>query len=309
MKTTKRTDLGKSLGRFAAIFTCLAAGSVGAATITAYYDFEGTGADRFDDPAGAFADDLDGQFNPVFSADTPGALSGSQSASFNGNSALFTDAYSTDLGPDPNAMTIMFWVKGEDILQENDNTRLMTARVNPDGSSAGNLSFQVEGFGNDGKRGVRMDMRALNGVDNMFAPDARSGSVGALANTGQTVEWHHVAFVWANSGDPGDGGAYAQTYFDGVSVGIHSEHSSWDGLNIANPSGQLILGGHAENAGNRAFTGLLDDVALFAGVVDASDIAAIAAGNLSPAAFIPEPSSALLSTLGLSLLFRRRRRS
>ena len=88
---------------FAAIVCLALGGATQAAQITAYYDFEGVDADRYDDPAGAFADDLVGQRNPMFSSDTPGAFAGTQAAMFAGDTTLLTDAYTTDLGPDPNA--------------------------------------------------------------------------------------------------------------------------------------------------------------------------------------------------------------
>jgi hypothetical protein len=303
----------------ATICVLLAGATLHAAELTAYYDFEGAGADRYDDPAGAFADDLNLQFNPAFSNDvSANALGSTQSASFDGNSVLGTDAYSTDLGPDPDAFTVMFWIKARDIDQENNNTRLMTTRVKPDGSGASNPAWQVEGFGNNGNNGDKMDMRANNGnllpapADTLlFTPDAKNAL--ARADQGETTaDWHHVTYVWANSGDPQDGGAYAQTWVDGVSQGISHEGVEWDGFNIANPDGQLIIGGHAENAGSRAFSGLLDDVALFAGIVDEADIQAFAAGTASPGGQpIPEPSTLVLAALGmLGLLgFGRRRRA
>ena len=88
--------------------------------------------------------------------------------------------------------------------------------------------------------------------------------------------------MWANSGDSNGEGAYAETFLDGESVGVSSEESSWGGFNMANPDGQLIIGGDEEDAGSRAFTGLLDEIALFAGVVPSPDIAAIAAGQIKP---------------------------
>jgi hypothetical protein len=181
----------------------------------------------------------------------------------------------------------MFWVKGRDTDQENNNTRLMTTRYKPNGSGTGVNTWQVEGFGNSGSRGDDMDMRANNGTA-LFTDDAKLGSIGALANTGQETVWHHVAFVFANSGDPDDAGAYTKTFFDGVSLGVKSQDSSWDGYNIANHEGQLIIGSTGETGGGRDFTGLLDDVALFSGIVSDEDIAAIAAGTLSPASFLAD---------------------
>ena len=257
--------------------------------LTAYYDFEGDGDDRFDDPAGAFADDLIGRHNPAFAADSPGAFAGSQSAIFDGNSALFTDAYTTDLGPDPDAYTIMFWVKGRDIDQENNNTRLMTTRFAPDGSGTGLNTWQVEGFGNDGTKGDRMDLRmhGLGAAQNWFSVDATNAL--ARQDQGETVaEWHHVAFVVSNSGHSGDGGVFGLTYVDGAQVGgeYGGPNPDWDGLDLGNQGGQLIIGGHAENAGGRAFSGQLDDVALFAGIVPAAEIAALAAGTKGPADYL-----------------------
>ncbi len=263
------------------MLTVIAIVAIAAATanaeLTAYYDFEPDSP--LDDRGGAFADNLTG-YNAAWSSDVPPTGS-TQSASFDGDTALFTDAYSSDLGPDPSAYTVMFWVKGRDEDQENNNTRLITTRKRPDGSDAANPAWQVEGFGNDGTRGTRMDLRANNGTSNLVTDDAKSGSIGALANTGQETVWHHVAFVVANTGHPDDAGAYTETFFDGVSVGVVNLDPSWDGINIANPDGQLIIGGNSENAGTRAFSGLLDDVALFSGIVSAEDIAAIAAGTIS----------------------------
>lgn len=254
-------------------------------SLTAYYDFEDDG-DPYDDPAGAFADDLVGLYNPVLVADSPGAFAGTRSASFDGNSALFTDAFTTDLGPDPNSYTIMFWIKGTDADQENNNTRLMTTGIPPNGGNVPGLYWQVEGFGNNGDNGDKMNVRLQNNGlgKNWFMPNATN----ALANTGETAAWHHVVYLFSNTGADTDGGAYGRTFVDGVQVGATLYPDSvYDGVTIGNTGGQLIIGGHAENAGNRAFTGLLDDVALFAGVVVDADIAAIATGTLSPADFLP----------------------
>ena len=101
----------------ASLVSLVSLAPVTGATLASYYNFEGTGADRFADSAGAFADDLDyaaGQASQVFSSDTAGISAGTQSASFNGTDVLATNSYSTDLGPGMNAMTIMFWIKAAD---------------------------------------------------------------------------------------------------------------------------------------------------------------------------------------------------
>ena len=47
------------------------------------------------------------------------------------------------------------------------------------------------------------------------------------------------------------------------------EQNAWQDTKAAieKADGQLIIGGTAENAGSLAFTGLVDDVALFSGIV------------------------------------------
>jgi hypothetical protein len=155
-------------------------------------------------------------------------------------------------------------------------------------------TWQVEGFGNNGANGDKMDLRmngASFGTNNWFQPDA----VNALAreDQGETEAiWHHVTLVVANSGNTSDGGVFGFTYVDGIKIGgeYGGPNPDWDGKNLANQAGQLIIGGHAENAGTRAFTGLLDDVALFAGIVPDSEISAIATGLKSPAGFLIDPT-------------------
>ncbi|MDG2122882.1 MAG: hypothetical protein P8J87_04245, partial [Verrucomicrobiales bacterium] len=258
--------------------------------LTAYYNFEGEepGATNDYPGAGSFADNLVNN-GTWFVPDVPTNASGStQAAAFDGNVALYTDAFTTDLGPDPDAFTIMFWIKAADASQENNNTRLMTTRIKPAG--AGNASkpaWQVEGFGNNGNNGNKMDVRMSHPTaSNWFSPDA----TGALADFEENATWHHVAFVLANSGHPDTGKNFAETFVDGFSIGgpqTQREDRPWDNIDIANTDGMLIIGGAATNGSSRGFTGLLDDVALFAGVVPAADIAAVADGLKNPADFLP----------------------
>ena len=292
-------------------FCAAVATSVSAANITAYYDFEGIGSDIYDDPAGAFADDLTGQAGKATSSDTPGAFAGTQSALFDGDTTkLWTSAYTTDL-TGSNTYTVMFWIKAADIDQENTSIRLMNVRTKADNTNATAPAWSVEGFGNPatGSSGDSMDLRKFSTVlgGGGFTPDATNAL--ARADQAETAVWRHVAFVVSNSGHNGNTGndAFARTYVDGTQVGFFELNDDQNGVSIANTDGVLIIGGgEGLGGGSRDFTGLLDDIALFDGEVSAQDIADIANGDLSPASFIPEPSS--LALLGLGGLFVARRR-
>ncbi|GAA5494998.1 hypothetical protein Rhal01_01167 [Rubritalea halochordaticola] len=249
-----------------------------------YYDFEPDG-DPYNDTAGIYADDLAQQLNPLLSSDVSTNAKGStQSVYFNGNSSLSTGAYSTDLGPDEDAMTIMFWIKGSDDQQENTATRVIFPARLPNRQYTTTRYWVIQGPGNNGSNGTKLDLRTRDYDLNALAtsPAAKNGDIGALANTGQTEVWHHVTFVWSNSGDPNGDGAYTETYLDGVSVGIASASTACDGINIANADAQMIIG--AENTINttRDFTGYIDDFALFAGIVHPDEIAAVANGSKKP---------------------------
>ena len=240
--------------------------------LTAYYDFEN---DFNDAPgAGSVTDSLIG-IGVTFSTDIP-ANGGTRSADFDGSSVLVSNAYSSDLGPDPDAYTIMFWVKAEDGAQSVADAPVMSTRVLPAGGGAADPAWQVDGPGNGGDP---MSLRFNPGpcaASNWVSPVA----TGSVADTG-SVAWHHVAFVVSNSGHPSfNGDAYSRTFVDGVEVGLEAE-APWTDLGLGNSEGMLIIGGDSAGGGS-GFTGLLDDVAFFSGAVSEFDIAAIAAGSQAP---------------------------
>ena len=284
-------------GLMVLMFVMIASAEV---TLTVYYDFEGSGDDRLNDPAGDFADDMI-NFNVTFPSEAPDG-GGVQSAYFNGNAALFTNVFTTDLGPDPDSYTVMMWVKGTDADQENSAIRILSTTNTPDETAAADPDLTIGGFGNSGSagRGLAGYIFSSEGAqlkspgawyrdETILTGDKR---VGAVANTGQIETWRHIAVVFSNSGDPSDGGAYAESYIDGRSAGITSADASWDGQSMANTQGQLILGSYKESGTVRDFIGYLDEVAMFAGVMSLEDINAIYEGTKSPADWLPDESNA-----------------
>lgn len=241
--------------------------------LTAYYDFE----NDFDDATGAgnSTDNLLG-IGASFSTDAP-ANGSTRSVSFNGSSVLVSNAYSADLAPAPDAYTIMFWVKAGDAAQPVADAPVISTRVLPAGGGAAEPAWQVDGPGSGGDPlTLRFNPGPCAG-SNWVSPAA----TGAVAAAG-TGAWHHVAFVVSNAGHPSfNGDAYSRTFVDGVEVGLDFE-SPWTDLRVGNSEGMLIIGGNTAGGGTSGFTGLLDDVALFSGVVSDNDIAAIAAGTQQP---------------------------
>jgi hypothetical protein len=259
--------------------------------LTVYYDFEGD----FDDHPGAGVtnDTLTTVTGGSLTSDAPANAAGStMSYSFDNrleNQTAQTDSWSPDLaGADQ--YTIMFWFKGDDLLQRDNNTRLVTVRSRPEGGTAANPAFQVEGFGQG--HANDMDTRLNDPLnppgDNLwFLPDA-DGVLGNDGNPSNDV-WNHIAFVLSNRDGPSNGDAYGETFVNGISLGVVEgaggsagrapEPST--GNPIGNTEGELVLGGTP--AFTRGATGFLDDFALFEGVVPTNVILEIATGVRSPA--------------------------
>lgn len=244
--------------------------------LTAFYDFEG----NFNDMPGAGVtnDDLRTVTGGSLTSDVPSnAKSSTQSYTFDNNVSYQTaqsDAWSPDLAS-ADAYTIMFWFKGDNALQMDDNTRLVTVRFQEDGSDASNPVFQVEGFGRGS--GDSMDTRLADPLAGLwFSPDAAN----IMDNDGNAANdvWHHVVFTLSNRGGP-NGHAYSQAFVDGVRTGVGEVITS-TGNPLGNKNGELILGGQVNIA--RSATGIMDDFALYEGVLDSNIIYNIANGILSP---------------------------
>lgn len=111
------------------------------------------------------------------------------------------------------------------------------------------------------------------------------------ANSIKLNEWMHVAMTVSSTSG-------TEIFVNGVSVGTNAtaqEHTVYNLFNI----------GARDNGGN-GFDGLIDDVAIFSGVLTQTEMNnVITLGAASYA--VPEPTAALLGSLGLLALLRRRR--
>jgi hypothetical protein len=254
-------------------------------SLTVYYDFEG---DFLDAPgAGVTNDDLANIIGGVaLTGDVPAnALGSTMSYTFDNRSnvhqVVYTDAWSPDLAS-ADQYTIMFWFKGDDMLQRQDNTRLISVREKANGSQAPHPAFQVEGFGANNPNGMdtRLQDPLLTSQVLWFSEDA----TGVLGNDGIASNdvWHHIVFTLSNRGREGYPNAHSETYVDGISLGKAGTQAGnrSNGNPIGNREGVLSIGGLVNN--NRGATGFIDDFALFEGIVPSNVIYEIANGLRSP---------------------------
>jgi alkaline phosphatase D len=149
---------------------------------------------------------------------------------------------------------------------------------------------------NDGAWTASIGVRDLSGTDSVQVYTHPSVAVGDTAMTAQT--WQNVIVTFDADGGTTSGGIMS-AYLDGSSVpfAVHDDVASTTAV-----SG-LVVGGHRNGTG-RNFNGLIDDVAFYDHVLDASEISA-----LQTASAIPEPSSlallGLAGIIGLGIATRR----
>jgi len=109
-------------------------------------------------------------------------------------------------------------------------------------------------------------------------------------------EWHHVALTVQ---DNGDGTRTAQVYVDGSPLGSPSPFTQSPGAPNASAFNTYIGAGEGGTA--HLFSGLLDDVRVYDGVLTAGQVADVYNN-------VPEPTTLALGLAGFGLLGLRRRR-
>lgn len=130
------------------------------------------------------------------------------------------------------------------------------------------------------------------------------GGLGSVVTNGQTSMPMVVEDAWSHVVMNYEFGGTVTVYFDGVLVdtddvsGITDPLTATQDLEIG-----MINGGGSLGASQQ---GALDDLAFYDGLLDANQIAGLAAGTITPAD-VPEPTSLALLGLGGLLVARRRR--
>ena len=201
--------------------------------------------------------------------------------SFNGNSATvsgnitFVDEGAPN-GASPNAAASMaggHWrVPGIDmnsqIRDSGDGSYTMSAWIKPDSTDGERFIFGQTNQGiHNGIRNNAFLHQAHWGADTNGATNLND----YLAAEGEDG-WIHAAFVYDGATDTG------RIYLDG--------QLDWEGgKRAANGSGHLIIGGR--NNGERNYTGLIDEVAIWDAALAGPEVADLAAGG-SPISSLPD---------------------
>lgn len=122
----------------------------------------------------------------------------------------------------------------------------------------------------------------------------------SVNNTVNLNAWHHLSLTFTASG-LSDGKGVLNLYVDGALAGTDNDF-------FLDTNNTFFFGGQGSSLAERNFVGFMDDMALFDGVLTASEVASLANGSLNPISVVPEPSRALLLLTALSVaLFARRR--
>jgi len=244
-------------------------------SLVAYYPLDG----NFDDASGNGNDGT--MFGGVtYAADSPGAIGGGNSAVFDGAAGTY-GAVNTGLALTTNTdFTVSMWVKGDGTANSDD-------RVFSEGMTTNNNPLFNVGTHNQATNGT-VDIYIRNGGGPMTFGHAYSPGT-AFDNS-----WRHILFSGGSDGS-------LDLYIDGA----FDETFDYSNVPSFTPD-TTTIGGILRGSDCCNFNGSIDDVSFWDQDLSPSQISALA-GGASATSLVPEPSSALLSLVGLLFVVRRRR--
>ncbi|MEM9347648.1 MAG: LamG domain-containing protein [Planctomycetota bacterium] len=257
--------------------TNIGVGAAYGANVITYYNFDQTSTPFVDQVGPA---DVTFGTGATSNTDSPlGDTLGSSFSSTSGDSAA-TQANSPSIGTDD--FSISFWMNLASSQSGGDANGILDMLAN---TNTGGLQVLISPSDN-----IALGVGAAgNSFQNRLSSAALSAS--------NFDTWTHIAITVDR--DSATGITY---YVNGSVLGTSQDPTAYDGISLV-PTKDLDVG-----SANGVFVtnGLLDDLAIYTGVLTSQEVSGLAAGTLSPSQ-IPEPGSLALLGLGGLLVARRRR--
>lgn len=180
--------------------------------------------------------------------------------------------FQTDIIPSAGSFTISMWAYTQS--EDNQNSRLISTGVwggNTPGIELGvHTNVTADGSWADATYGI-----GKADADSYF------GYSGAVPYEAIHEAWAHMAYVYSAEE------SQIKVYINGEEKGVFG----CDGYQTASQMQSFALGGHLDGSSvSEAFTGLIDEVAVFGQALSAEEVVLIGSGELSAQVALPEMS-------------------
>lgn len=270
--------------------------------LVGYFDFQSDLTNK----AASVGSDYAGPFENGTS-DMAGASAGTFGATFgttggiSGNGATFTAG--TGTGSTTTAVTLPIGFGAGSDLGSNFSVSAWYQLNNPPTATGSGRYFVYEGLSST--TGFSLSYGLRDGTDGdtliedgeVFTFNGTPSTSFQIDNAGSQGAWHHILQTYTVNGVNTE----IRTWIDGTLQGTILTTAN---TNIA--SAGINIGRARTGTGNRGFDGQIDEIAVWNRALDSTDAAAVYNAGLAGQA-IPEPSVALLGSLGALALLRRRR--
>jgi len=288
--SSSKTNPTIEMKYYPAIASILLAASAAHGALLAHYTFDETsGTTVFDSSGNGLHGTIAGGAIGTEGAITSVAGISGNALQFSDDSHLITIS-STDWGEGENlkvanGFTISTWLNWTD-SSSNRGAALTFTQL-----GSGNRSVDLGvGGGVNAHGSVYARVRRGNSIN-----DTNPGTASDPPNGGfNTGDWQHVVGVFTSTG--------MTVFVNGVSV------DSWSGTTLTTNSLDLLTIGayRADSVSSTTshFIGAIDDIQIYNGALTTNEISFL---FNNPGIAIPEPAAALLGSLGLLVLLRRRR--